>query len=164
MAKTYRYVCKDKPLTDVMHSPGYSDMSNISYLVTKKCNEKFQSNTKEKRSSATNTEKTTQPKIQKNVLKKKRLRNCNISDFMTKNNIRKESELMQAALQRSKNGEKDLQVFILNKSPKDLFDLIATTWKIQAVPETVACEIVAGSLSTAIMLLGSVQPTVKENG
>ena len=123
-----------------MHSPGYSDMSNISYLVTKKCNEKFQSNTKEKRSSATNTEKTTQPKIQKNVLKKKRLRNCNISDFMTKSNIRKESELMQAALQRSKNGEKDLQVFILNKSPKDLFDLIATTWKIQAVPETVACE------------------------
>ena len=31
--------------------------------------------------------------------------------FVTKNNIRKESELMQAALQRSQNREKKLQTF-----------------------------------------------------
>ena len=47
---------------------------------------------------------------------------------------------MQAALQRSENGEKDLQAFILNKLPKVLFDLIATTQKMQAAPETVAHE------------------------
>ena len=51
------------------------------------------------------------------------------------NNIRKESELMQTALQRSENGKKDLQAFILNKSVKALSDLIATTWKMQAAPE-----------------------------
>ena len=47
---------------------------------------------------------------------------------------------MQAALQRSENGEKDLQGFILNKSPKALSSLIAKTWKMQASPETVVHE------------------------
>ena len=42
---------------------------------------------------------------------------------------------MQTALQRSENGKKDLQAFILNKSLKALSDLIATTWKMQAAPE-----------------------------
>ena len=66
------------------------------------------------------------------------LANCDVSDFMAKkSNIRKESEVMQAALQRSKNGEKDIQSFILSKSPKALSDLIATTWKMQAAPENV---------------------------
>ena len=101
---------------------------------------KFQSNASKRRSSATNTEKIPHPKTQINVVKKKRLTNCDVSDFMTKNNIRKESELMQAALQRSENGEKDLQAFILNKSPKTLSDPIAKTWKIQAAPETLARE------------------------
>ena len=48
---------------------------------------------------------------------------------MTKSNIRKESELMQATLKSSENGEIDLQAFIWNKSTKGLFDLAATTCK-----------------------------------
>ena len=31
----YRYVCKDKPLTDVLHGPVHSAMSKISSPVTK---------------------------------------------------------------------------------------------------------------------------------
>ena len=34
---------------------------------------------------------------------------------------------MQAALQKSENGEKDLQAFILNKLPKAISDLTVTT-------------------------------------
>ena len=59
---------------------------------------------------------------------------------MTINSIIKELEVREAALQRSENGEKDLQTFILNKLPETLSGLIATTWKMQAAPETVACE------------------------
>lgn len=59
---------------------------------------------------------------------------------MTINNIIKELEVTEAALQRSENGEKDLQTFILNKSPKTLSGLIATTWKMQAAPEAVTRE------------------------
>ena len=67
----YRYVCKDKPLTDVLHSPGHSDMSNISSLVTKNAMKKFWSNVEKRRSSATNTEKIPHSKFQKHVVKKK---------------------------------------------------------------------------------------------
>ena len=136
----YMYVCKGKHMTDLLHSPGCFDMSNISSPVTKNTMEKFQLNAKKRRSSPTNTGKIPRPKTPKNVIKKKRLTNCDVSYFMTKNNIQKESELMQAALQRSENGEKDIQAFILNKSPKALSYLIATTWKMQAAPETVARE------------------------
>ena len=51
-------------------------------------------------------------------------------DFLAKSNIIKESEI----------GVKDLAVFILNKSPKALSDLISTTWKMNAAPETTARE------------------------
>ena len=63
---------------------------------------------------------------------------------------------MQTALQRSENREQDLQAFALKKSPKVLSEIIATKWKIRATPEIVARAI--------ITLLGSMQPTVKENG
>ena len=137
----YKYVCKDKPLTYVLHSPGHSGMSgmssHVSSLVTKDAIKTFQTNAKKNRS---NTEKIPYLKSPKNVAKEKRLTNCYVSDFMTINNIIKELEVTEAALQRSENGEKDLQTFILNKSPKTLSGLIATTWKMQAAPETVTRE------------------------
>ena len=55
---------------------------------------KFQSSAKKRRFSATNTEIIPVPKPKKIVTKKKRLTNCDISDFMSKGNIRKDSELM----------------------------------------------------------------------
>ena len=100
----YRSVCKEKPSIDVLHSLGHSDMSNISSPATKNAMTKFQSNAKKRRSSATNTEKNEYLlKTPKNVVKKKRLINCDVTNFLTKNNIRKESELMHTALQMSEN-------------------------------------------------------------
>ena len=34
----YGYACKDKPLTDILHNPGRSEMSNIHLLSQKKKN------------------------------------------------------------------------------------------------------------------------------
>ena len=68
----YRYVCKGKPLTDVFHSLGHSDMSNISSPVTKNAMKKFQSNAKKRRFSATNTEKNTPPKNPEKLYKEKK--------------------------------------------------------------------------------------------
>ena len=84
----YKYVCKDKPLTYVLHSPGHSgvsDMSShVSSLVTKDAIKTFQTNATKKRS---NTVKIPHLKTPKNVAKEKRLTNCYVSDFMTINNI-----------------------------------------------------------------------------
>ena len=62
---TYRYVCKGKRLTDVLHIPRHSEMSKILSPVTKKPIKKFQSNAKKRRFSATNTEKIPHPKPKK---------------------------------------------------------------------------------------------------
>ena len=51
-----------------------------------------------------------------------------------------DQKLMQTALQRSENGEQDLQAFAFKKSPKVLSEIIATKRKIQATPEIVAQE------------------------
>ena len=76
------------------------------------------------------TQKNTPTKNLKNIAKNNILKNYDVLDFLTKSNIIKESEI----------GGKDLAVFILNKSPKALSDLISTTWKMNAAPETTARE------------------------
>ena len=55
-------MCKDKPMTDILHIPGHSDMCNVSYPVRKKAFKKFQSNAKKRRFAATNAEKIPHPK------------------------------------------------------------------------------------------------------
>ena len=114
-------------------------MENIRSPKTKQAMKIFSTNARKRRSEETCTE--TKPSPSTSTVKKpKRLSNSDVSDFMVKNNIRKESELMQVALQRSTNGEKDLQGFILNKTPKALADLICTTWRMQEAAQTVARE------------------------
>ena len=73
-------------------------------------------NARKRRSEQSCTDETEPSSSTATAKKPKRLTNSDVSDFMVKNNIRKESELMQIALQRSANGEKDLQGFILNKN------------------------------------------------
>ena len=92
----YRYVCKDKHLTDVLHSPGHSDMSKILSPLTKNAMKKISIKYYEETFFCNRHRKNTHPKSQKNAVKKKRL------------NIRKESELMQAALQKRENVENNL--------------------------------------------------------
>ena len=57
---------------------------------------------------------------------------------MIKNNIRDEMQLMTIAKQRHAEGENDLYMFILNKSPKCLSELIDRTWKIHGAPAELA--------------------------
>lgn len=140
----YRYVCKDKLITEVLHSEGHSDMEVIGSPKTKKAMCKSFSNARKRNSTASSTGTTEETLSGSSALaptaKVKRLTNTDVSRFLVKHNISKESELMKFALQRSANGECDLERFILNKTPKALVDLIATTWKMQSAPQTVERE------------------------
>ena len=140
----YRYVCKDKNVADVLHSPGHSNLTQIGSPKTKKamrannnkrrlCPPESDSDNDNDNAAAAEAEPTRAGKA-------KRLSNMDVSDFIVKNNIKKDAELMQAALSRSANGEKDLQTYILNKTPKALSDLISTTWKMQNAPQSLERE------------------------
>lgn len=130
----YRYVCKEKDQTEVLHSPNHTNMESIGSPRTKKAMHVSSS------SSARRKHSTEDNGQQREFVKRKRLSNSDVAEFMVSNNIRKESELMAVALQRSQNGEKDLHAFILNKTPKALAELIQTTWKVQEAPATVERE------------------------
>ena len=57
---------------------------------------------------------------------------------MIQNNIRGETQLMTIAKQCHAEGEKDLYMFILKKSPNCLSELIDRTWKIHDAPAELA--------------------------
>lgn len=84
----------------------------------------IQKKTSEKR-KAKNDVKTT-------LLKKpRRLSNLDVSEFITENNIRSDTELLAKACEQQKAGKKDLAQFLLSHSSKSLGELIANTWKLQ---------------------------------
>ena len=51
-------------------------------------------------------------------------------------------QLMTIAKQRYSEGEKELYLFILNKSSKSLSELIDSTWKIHDAPAELAWQVV----------------------
>lgn len=128
----YRYVCKDKPITSILHSPDHSNLQQLGTPKTNKAMIKYSEDRRAKRKSL-NLQHNQKSECKKTG-KIKRLTNVDVSNLLVKENIRTEIELMRLALTRKESGEPDLQQFILNKTPKALSDLVATTWKMQKSP------------------------------
>ena len=74
------------------------------------------------------------------MTQRKKLINCEVSEFMTKTSSEKSRNLCKLHCKKIGSGEKYLQAFTLNKSPKALSDLIVKTWKTQDFPETATHE------------------------
>jgi len=122
----YRYVMKKKSVEEVLHSPLHPDLQTIKRSKTKDAMKGNASQAKKRKSeNAQNPEKN----------KALRLSNTEVSDFILKNNLKSKNELMSAAQNRAESGERDLQSFILNKNPKAIADLIATTWQLHNAPK-----------------------------
>lgn len=115
----YRYVLKDKPFGEVLHSEGHTPLQGISSPKTAVAI---------KRNSKGPSQKT------QNVAKKRRLSNKDVAKFMVTENIKNEQQLYVVAQQRNGVGESDLYNFILGKNPKALSDLVNTTWKLEQAP------------------------------
>ena len=131
----YRYVCKEKPVSDVLHSKNHPNLSQVgSSPKTKNAMKTFSSNAQKRKSVETST--TSAPPPPKHN-KPKRLSNSDVAAFLIKNNLKDESHLMVVAKQRNDNGESDIYNFVLNKSPKALADLINTAWKMQNAEKNV---------------------------
>ena len=116
----YKYVYKKD--CNVIHSQNHPDLQEVGSPKTKKCIKADKELCRKRRSlSASNlfTPKT------------KRLENIDISEFLVANNIKTEKELMAKAQEQFVEGNKDLKIFIIGKSPKALQDLITTTWKME---------------------------------
>lgn len=137
----YRYVCKDKPISEVLHSPGHSNMTVLKSPKTKKAMRRWSISTQQNRSASNHPDENDdqQPGPSKKS-KPMRLSNLEVSKVLISDKIKTESELMRLALHRSQNGEHDLQSFLLNKTPRAISDLINTTWKIHYSEDVVQRE------------------------
>lgn len=129
----YRYVCKDKEITEVLHSPGHTNMERISSPKTKNAMRKWSDVSTKKRKSTTSPA----PDVSTKKPKPTRLSNVDVSNLLVKEGIKCENKLCRLAMRRASNGEPDLQAFVLNRTPKALADLITMTWKLQNSENTV---------------------------
>lgn len=134
----YRYVCKGKPIEEVLHSPGHANLEDIGSPRTKNAMKRFSENA-EKRRSTNNTpsNSATPAKKLKEPMKPKKLTNIDVSEYLVKHNVQTENELHVIAKQRHDDGEKDMYSYIINKSQKALSEIVSTTWKIQNAPAVV---------------------------
>jgi len=104
----YNYICKEKPYSEVLHSHNHPNLEMIGSPKTKKGMKAYSEKAKVRRESnvSLNQEKST-PTSSKQFSKVKRLSNMDVSEFMIKNNIRHESQLMAISNERHAHGEKD---------------------------------------------------------
>lgn len=121
----YRYVIKNKPITEVLHSAGHV---NLEMADSPKTSKAMKGNSARRKSQGIAP---TTPNY-----KRKRLSNEQVARLMLKENLKSEQELFLFANQRKECGESDLYSFVLSKSPKGLSDLINTTWKIEQASST----------------------------
>ena len=144
----YRYVIKVKDILTVLHSQGHTPVENIRSSKKKKAFKRFSEVTsqKKRRKLEENSSASSAQPV--------RLTNVDVSNFMVKRGIKTEDELLSLAWARVKDGEPDLQSFVLNKNPKARADLIVTTWRMQG-----ASQLLERSRKTRIQIISETLKT-----
>ena len=122
----YEYVTKQD--TDVYLSPGHPNLDDIGSPMTITCVRAYRESSNRKRA-----QQDTSVQNQTNKINKiRRLSNIEVSEFLIKNNIKRQTELNAVANAQSKEGKKDLANFVLSRSTKSLQELMENTWKMES--------------------------------
>ena len=120
----YRYICKDDD--SVHHSKHHPNLDDVASPWTKKSTQAYRQ--ARKSYAQENPTHAPQKKKQKTTCRKL-LTQFEVSEFLLKNNIRRDTELFYEANKRKEEGQTDLAAFVLSRSSKSLNDLIENTWR-----------------------------------
>jgi len=135
----YRYVCKEKEYTDVLHSNTHPNLREVSSPPTKKAFTAFAQNARKRRLSQMAGEgEPSTPSHEKTPKPGKRLRltGTEVTKFVIANNISTANELMAVANDRSAEGEDDLMNFVVaKKNEKNIQEVVDLAWKISRAPQ-----------------------------
>lgn len=126
----YRYVCKSD--TEVAHSPGHPDLSEVGSPRTKASTAALREGSRKRRSASPNSQKCTSSKI------KRRLSNLEVCDYVVENNIHNLQELFAKADSRKQEGECDLAIFLFSRAQKTLDELISKSWLLKSASSGLA--------------------------
>lgn len=130
----YRYVCKMDD--QVFHSVGHPDLSEAGSPKTKSSTKAY----RESRKRARELEENAAMPCKRPTSKPRRLTHVEVSDFLIKHNIMRDTEMFAIAKERKDEGQMDLANFVLSKSSKVLNELIDKTWKMQKANENLQRE------------------------
>ena len=119
----YRYVTKEDEI--VYHSAGHPNLEEIGSPTTKRCHETYR-----KRRSENKCEKEGS-RNEPATCKRKKLSNLDVAEFLVKNQIKSETELLAVANEQNEQGKKDLASYVISRNSKSLKELIQQTWKMQ---------------------------------
>lgn len=137
----YKYVCKTD--TEVFHSDGHPNLSEVGSPATKKAMQGYfkrrNSNIQNKTTVTTTTTNSNEEVAScsteevASCSKKtcRRLTRPEVSDFCLENNIKTRTELLSVAFEQKKQGKLDLANFVLNRSKKTVCEIIETAWEMK---------------------------------
>lgn len=117
----YKYVTKSDK--NVYHSKDHPNLADAGSPKTKNCIKAFR-----QKSSKSKSEKPECPKPKK----PRRLSNLDVHEILLENQIKKKDELLALGKEQYVEGKKDLLSFVLSRNSKNIEDLIANTWQIEA--------------------------------
>ena len=120
----YKYVKKHD--TMVYHSTEHPNLDEVASPKTKRCQQFYLKRRRNQRDNATERNAVECPTTSKRM---KKLSNLEVADFIEKNGIKCETELLAIANAQKQEGKKDLADFVLSRNSKSLNDLIQQTWK-----------------------------------
>ena len=134
----YKYVCKNKSSTEVLHNNGYPNLEGIGSPRTKKCMRKRVRDFNARRASTSGNSLSSSSSEM--LSKIKRLCNTDVAVFFVKHNIRDVKHLLAVAKKRYDSGEKDLYRFCVNMQTNTLSDLCSMVWNIDSAPQVLIQE------------------------
>ena len=120
----YRYKCKDDD--SVHHSKNHPNLDDVASPQTKKSTQAYQP--ARKLYAQENPTDNPQKEKQKTTCRK-RLTQFEVSEFLLKSNVRRDTKLFYKANKRKEEGQTDLAAFVLSRSSKSLNDLTENTWR-----------------------------------
>ena len=127
--------------TEPVLSPGHPNPLDAKSPKTKICSQALRRSTALKRKSLQDesvpTPSTSGVRSSQGSKKMKRLLNFEVSEYLLKNNIKNDTELLALANVQKEEGKTDLAEFILKETPKALNELIACTWQMQGAPSRI---------------------------
>lgn len=165
-AAAYKYICKEKPIEEVLHSEGHSPLSRIKTPQTLKAMKTFSQKssavkknerkstrrrlnlvTSDSSSDGENEVTVMEPEEKSDGEEEEpreflpaKLKPLEVSEFMVREGIRTRKLLMYVAKLRAKNGERDLKAFVVTHSKKFVNELIESTWELEDSEQSIERE------------------------
>ena len=125
----YKYICKFDQ--DVFHSANHPNLQEIGSPRTSVCQQAYRRKRSRPLGNCSTSQANKQSENDRSVAKIKKLSNIEVSEFITKHEIKDQTSLLATANEQYEQGKRDLAQFVLSRSSKSLDELVQQTWKMK---------------------------------